>query len=554
MKTLILAALVAASVPAAAAPQGCATVKDAAAKAWTCVTGPAVDEAKDAKLVLRDAAAWKKFWCETTKQDEAPAVDFSREVVTVSYKIVKGKPSFEAVKVAAGTDDSSAIRSAAAFIASEKGQDVAGERVSRMLAGVRLERGQDGQFSPVASASGFDGREAGLRDSVASVPSVSVPGASLLKVQLQCTPGVDCPEEPRQRPQPRQPDCTPGVDCPDAPPQHHPNCTPGVDCPGDDGSGNGGGRTPLPPNYRPRPDGSPSSFPPVGDPRLYDSEVVSGWYLYRNSWGMAIESNGDWSDYGTDRARVERGGSEVGTQGTGYTAQLDSKSNRPVYRVYWRYVGFNCDPNDSSRCLDWRVQYGRFVDRYDHRSANATIDVRFNDQGQKLLPWEKETLYVTFDGSRVGYDASYGAFRYSVNGPILNQQTGRASIEFVAGERVKRQPEADKVIARLEKAGGTLQLSILDRRSAFYEGEPLDIVYQVKKDCNGWFCSDKVVSERGSRDPLRIVVQKDELQAAIPVPAQGSGKYYVIWSFRRAQSKLSSDGWINQGKGPKVQY
>jgi len=553
MKILILAALCAASVPAVAAPQGCASVKDAAASAWTCVTGPAADEAKDGKIVLRDAASWKKFWCAATKQDEAPDVDFSREAVAVSYKIVAGKPSFEAVKVAAGTDDKTAVRAAAAFIASDRQQAAADERVARLLDTVKfVRRDENGVFRPVGSAAGFDGREAGLRDSAAAAPSAVLPGASLLKVQLQCTPGVDCPDQqPQQRP--TQPNCTPGVDCPTAP-QRHPNCTPGVDCPGDDNSGNGGGRTPLPPNYRPRPEGSPSYFPPVGDPRAYDGDVVSGWYLYRNSWGMSIETNGDWSDYGTDRARVERGGSEVGSQGAAYTAQLDSKSSRPVYRVYWRYVGTDCDPNDSSRCLDWRVQYGRFVDRWDHRSAAATIDVRFDDRGQKLLPWEKETVYVTFDGYRVGYDASNGAFRYSVNGPILNQQTGRASIEFVAGDRIRRQPESDKVIARLEKAGGTLQLSILDRRSAFYEGEPLDIVYQVKKDCNGWFCRDKVVAERGERDPLRIVVQKDELQAAIPVPNQGAGKYYVVWSFRRAQSKISSDRWIDQGKGPKVQY
>lgn len=552
MKILILAALCAASIPAAAAPQGCASVKDAAASTWTCVTGPAVDEAKDAKIVLRDAAAWKTFWTATTKQDEAPAVDFSREAVSVSYKIASGRTSFEAVKVAAGTDDSTAVRAADAVLAADRRQAAANLRVARLLDAVKfVRRDDDGAFSPVASAAGFDGREAGLRDSVAA-PSAVLPGAALLKVQLQCTPGVDCPDEqPQQRPS--HPDCTPGVDCPSAP-QRRPSCTPGVDCPGDDGNGDGGGRTPLPPNYRPRPEGSPSAFPPVGDPRPYDQEVASGWYLYRNSWGMAIETEGDWSDYGTDRASVERGGSEVGTQGSAYSAQLDSKASRPIYRVYWRYAGYDCDPNDSSRCLDWRVQYARFVERWDHRSADATVDVRFDDNGQKLLPWEKETIEVTFDGSRVGYDASNGAFRYSVNGPILNQQTGRASIEFIAGERIKRRPEADKVIARLEKSNGTLQLSVLDRRSAFYEGEPLDVVYQVKKDCNGWFCRDKVVAERDSRDPLRIVVQKGELQAAIPVPNQGSGKYYVVWSFRRAQSKLSSDGWINQGKGPKVQY
>ena len=553
MKFLIIAALCAASVPAASAQQQCASVSDAAGAKWKCLTGAAAG-AKDEKIVVRDAAAWQKFWKETTKRDDAPAVDFKREAVAVSFKLdAQGKPSFEAVKVASGTDDKTAVYAAAAFIGSDRQQAAANERVSRMLSTAKFSRGEDGMFHPVASAGGFDGREAGLRDSVAS--SV-VPGSAprLLQVQLQCTPGVDCPEQ--QQPT-RRPNCTPGVDCPTTtPPQRQPNCTPGVDCPGDDGNGNGngGGRTPLPPNYRPRPEGSPSSFPPIGNPNRYNDTVASGWYLYRNSWSLPLETEGDWSDFGADRARVDRGGAEVGAQGTSYTAQLESKADKPIYRVYWRYVGYDCDPNDSGRCLDWRIQYGRYVDRWDHRSANAVVDVRFNDNGQKLLPWEKETLYVSFDGSRVGYDASNGAFRYSVNGPILNQQTGRASIEFVAGQRVKRQPEADKVIARLEKSNNTLQLSIIDRRAAFYEGEPLDIVYQVKKDCNGIFCRDKVVAERSEKDPLRVVVQKDELQAAIPVPNTGSAKYYVVWSFRRAQSKLSTDGWINQGKGPKVQY
>jgi hypothetical protein len=555
MKILILAALCAASVPAAAQQQ-CATAADAAASQWTCVTG-AANGAKDGKRVVRDSAEWRAFWRTMTKQDEAPAVDFKREAVAISIQAdASGKASFEAVKVASGTGDKTAVRAAAAFVGASKRQASADERVGRMLDTVKFARGADGTFSPVASLGGFDGREAGLRDSVISPSAVPGTMGGLLKVQLQCTPGVDCPEQPQQR-QRRQPDCTPGVDCPTQnPPRRHPNCTPGVDCPDDDGNGNGngGGRTPLPPNYRPRPEGSPSSFPPIGDPDRYNDSVASGWYLYRNSWGQALETEGDWSDFGAARARVERGGSEVGVQGSAYTAQLESKADRPIYRVYWRYAGYDCDPNDSGRCLDWRVQYARFVDRWDHRSANAVVDVRFNDNGQKLLPWEKETLYVSFDGYRVGYDASNGAFRYSVNGPIINQQTGRASVEFVAGRRVGRQPEPEKVIARLENSNGTLQIGIRDRRAAFYEGEPLEIVYQVKKDCGHFYCSDKVVSERGQRDPLRVVVQKDELQAAIPVNTAGSGKYYLVWSFRRAQSAISTDGWINQGKGPKVQY
>lgn len=357
---------------------------------------------------------------------------------------------------------------------------------------------------------------------------------------------MDCPET---RPSHKAPRCTPGVDCPDdqQQPGRRPGCTPGVDCPND------GGRTPLPPNYRPHPRNEPSRFPPVGDPDYYDHVVAGDWHAYR-SFGSPVETTGRWSDYDTARARVERGGAEVGTQGTSYTANLRSTSDRVVYRVYWRYVGYDCDPNDSSRCLDWRVQYARFPERRDSRSSSAVVEVRFDDNGMTLLPWEKETLFVTYDGSRIGYDASNGAFRYSVRGPIVDQQTGRAVVEFTAVDRVKRRPESDKVLLRLENGPSGLQLSVLDRRAGYYDGEPLEIAYQVKKDCNGWFCRDKVVAEKTFQDPLRVVVKKGgDLQAVEPVPDTGSGKYYVVWSFRRAQSKISSADWVNEGKGPKIQ-
>ena len=388
-----------------------------------------------------------------------------------------------------------------------------------------------------------------LRDAVAS----PAPGVRLFPAQASCTPGVDCPDTSGGRGRrPSTPDCTPGVDCPQTP-SRRPNCTPGVDCPGDHGGGSG--RTPLPPNYRPRPGGAPSSFPPVGNPRAYDGTVTGDWHLFRNDFGWPLETSGEWSDYGVARARIERGGSEVGAQGAAYTANLESRSDRPVYRVYWRYVGYDCDPNDADRCLEWRVQYARFVERWDRRSASLSVDVRFEDNGQALLPWERENIYVSFDGSRVGYDLSEGAFRYAVRGPVIDQQTGRATLVLSAGARVRRAPEADKVSAVLEKNGAQLQVSIRDFRAAYYDGEPLEVVFQVKKDCNGWFCSDKVVSARDEQNPVRVTVSKGgDLQTVIPVSNTGPGKYYLVWSFRRAQSKISSDGWVYRGKGAKVQY
>ncbi|MFI5345142.1 MAG: hypothetical protein ACHQ51_02095 [Elusimicrobiota bacterium] len=538
MKRLIISALFAVAMTAvrASAQEACPVLKGSAPAVWTCLTG-AAGSAQATKTVLRDPAAWRKFWTETTGKTDAPAVDFTKTAVAV--EILDGG-AFRAVKVAKDANDAdaaTALRADAAAAEAAKDQAAADERVGRMLAQVRAPRAADaGTVSDssalLASRRGFD--EAGLRDSVGAVPSVP----RLVLAQATCTPGVDCPEQPRgpvRRPAP--------------------NCTPGVDCPGDGDQQDPSRRTPLPPNYRPRPSGNPSSFPPIGSPDYYDQTVTSGWYVYRNIYGWPEEGTGNWSNYDTARASVVRGGSEKGQQGSDYTANLTSTASRPTYRVYWRYVGTNCDPNDDSQCLNWSVQYARFVEHYDHRTASAFVDVHFNDNGQKILPWETETISLTFDGSRIDYDASYGAFRYSVNGPIINQQTGRASIEFTAGNRVRRQPESDKVIARLEKSNGQLQISVVDRRADVYNGEPLEIAYQVKKDCNGWFCSDKVVDERRANNPVGAVVDKGaSVQTVIPVANTGPGKYYIVWSFRRAKSQYSNDGWVNEGKGDKIQF
>ena len=45
------------------------------------------------------------------------------------------------------------------------------------------------------------------------------------------------------------------------------------------------------------------------------------------------------------------------------------------------------------------------------------------------------------------------------------------------------------------------------------------------------------------------------LPARIYSGTQGSGKYYLkSWSFRRAQSKISTAEWVEKGGGNSVQY
>jgi len=374
----------------------------------------------------------------------------------------------------------------------------------------------------------------------------------------KCTPGVDCPQDiqkPRPKPQPR---CTPGVDCPQDPPKPkpQPRCTPGVDCPGD-GNGGGkepgnGGRTPLPPNYRPRPSNPPSTFPSYGDSPYDDNRVdVAGyWHLYRTFLGSPVRSGGSWSQT-TGSAALRRGGKETDLkQGQTYTARLQSQSQRNVYALHWRYVGRDCHPDYRDQCQSWSIQYRWFYDGVETGSTSfMEVDVEFQDEAE-LLPWEKESFELVFDGSRVALRQSDPAFRYQVRGPMIDQQNGRAAFVLTQGQRLLRAPEASKVALTLVNDGG-LKLVIDDSRTEFYAGETLEVEAVVKYK-KKWYQSDVVVS----RGVMPVLVRSGARRSTFNVGAsQGSGTYYIdSWRFRRAGSKLSSDSWINKGEGNSTTY
>lgn len=536
----------------AAEEQPCVSLKQAAAE-WTCLVGEGQAPDTGKTVVIGTDAQWKAFW-KGRAEGALPSVDFSREVVVAalsdssakSYKVFRlSKSSPSVAAYAAGRKNAAhdmtaaqgridGVLSADLFPALK--DSVADARVQTM-----------GSFGAFDAAAGRD-----LRPAV---------GWHLQKVdQPGCTPGVDCPEpqQPQQGGGRKKPNCTPGVDCPEPPRQggRQPNCTPGVDCPGD-GRGNGGHETPLPPNYRPRPQGAPRNFPSRGTPEYYDrsADVAGYWHTYTDFLGRAEEEAGSWKR-GTAEAVVERGGSEVGTQGTAYTATLRSRSSRNVYRLYWRYVGYNCDPNDSSQCLEWRIQYAWFYDREEAGQTRVMdVSVRF-EQDKPMLPWQKERLVLSYDGNQIGLDRSGAAFEYSVRGPLVDQQRGVATLELTAGNPILRQPEADKVSLSLVNQNGRLQLVLDDRRDSFYEGEPLEISVEVKKDSGSFWKGDKVVFQRAKNGALQFVIKAGQHpQATLDVPNLGSGKYYIkSWSFRRAQSKISSGYWIDLGKGNTVQY
>ncbi|MBI4347438.1 MAG: hypothetical protein HY553_11320, partial [Elusimicrobia bacterium] len=328
----------------------------------------------------------------------------------------------------------------------------------------------------------------------------------------------------------------------------------------DDGANGGRGDNDRAVPRRPRPgdDGQWHERPGSGIDRHRGRVDTAGyWHVYRDRWGRIEEEYGPWEREVSQRD-VRRGGAETGLgQSAFYSTALDSRAYRERYVLYWRWLGYDCDPRDSSRCARWVRQWRWFLEDVYHGPAEfMTVELRFNGD-QPLLPWERERFSLRFDGARVWLDLEDAAFRYAVSGPVVDYGRGVATIELTPGSRILRSAEAGKVNARLESEGKLLRLLVDDARAVWYAGETLELRWTVMKvERPSWrnpFGKDKKIAQRDETQPVRLVVDATRPQTAVDLIPVDGGEYYVKWGFRRAASRLSSGEWHGRPDTNKVQ-
>ncbi|MBI5200943.1 MAG: hypothetical protein HY925_05100 [Elusimicrobia bacterium] len=550
---------------------------------WSGVVSPK-------QVVIQDETAWKAVWAEHARGGaavgEAPKVDFTKEAVVavflgnrmtsspvetvienkngevvVSVKEGGSKPysmpalcqPFEIVKVAKAPViriqvDASKSKPVAAVAAANEStglRDAVG-RVTGKLANV---------FAGKTDTLAFDGGNVAAV-SLVGAGEFGAPKASLL--QLPPPPGEERTNRGDQGlpPPPGQQQPSRGRQGGSLPPP-----------PGDQGGslppppgGNQGGSLPPPPQYRGRPSDDRSLPPPPGhNTPIEDSGVTSVgyWHPYRDVLGYTDERFGSWQQE-TDSASITRGGTETGKgQGGSYSANLSSREFRRRYVLYWRWVGTDCDPNDSDRCARWDRQYKYFYEDTKYSRARGMKVVVNFAQDKTLLPWETESFSVKYDGGRVWIEKLSPAYQYSEYGPIVNQQTGEATITLTPGARILRSPEANKVTAAIVNEGGKLKLVIEDSRTNEYAGETLEVTYEIwRDDPLGWrnpLGRDTKMTERTKNGPQRITTAPGANRHVFDLGISASAEYYIdTWSFRRAGSKISSGDWMNRGKGNRV--
>lgn len=567
-------------------------------KDWSEIRGTWSGIQKPRQIVVEDQAAWQALWAEHARgsgqESQAPAVDFNRETVVgvflgarpksepvnirvepagngrvvINYKEgrplgqygitvlcqpfeIKKFPKAHVVKIEKTASAATPVAPEVAVAAApETGLRDAVAKAGAKLRNVFGLRGGD-------STAGFDTAAAGTLAGPTLVSGKAKPQASLL--QLPPPPGQK-KEEKEQG----------GL--PPPPGQQNPQNgrrDQGGALPPPPGQGNGAlppppgrdGNLPPPPAYRPRPGDSGKLPPPPGSgvPSDENGATVAGyWHVYRDSFGFAQERYGSWQQEDV-AANIRRGGSETGLgQGTRYTADLESREFRRRYILYWRWVGYDCDPNDSDRCARWEREWRWFYEDTKYSRPRRMQAVVEFDRDQPLLAWEKETIRAHYDGSRVWIEYSDPSFKYQERGPIIDQQNGTATISLTPTSRILRSPEREKVTAYLIKEGGRLKLVVEDARTREYAGESLEIEFQVyREEKASWrnpFGRDTKVAERTSNGPERITVNPASSKHVIDLGITETGREFYVdgWGFRRANSKISAGNWVGRGKGNRV--
>ncbi len=288
----------------------------------------------------------------------------------------------------------------------------------------------------------------------------------------------------------------------------------------------------------------------------------SGWYRWRDvfvtNWGRT-----------EDTATISR---TAANQGQVHSRSLTSQTYRDakecyyqaVYRYDWVQGGFNGShweerfDHYEARCLRLPRQYGQ--------PRVYTVHVSF-DMGMVQgpdLPWESDVIRVSYDGAgQPRYDFSGAAYRYSSR--LDDQRGGSESVTLVAGAKVLRAPEADKVQAFLRNNAGRIELVINDDRASFYEGETLRVnvkvvrrvVIKVKGRFWGW--NEKNVDTVVHSGPVDVLASALSPQnvtdltapASAPAPANAvrSSVFIESWEFARVNSRISTGAVIRKGKG-----
>lgn len=187
------------------------------------------------------------------------------------------------------------------------------------------------------------------------------------------------------------------------------------------------------------------------------------------------------------------------------------------------------------------------------RSTRNLVILFTNNGAKPLMPWENERFTFNLRGSNISMGSQNGAYRYHVTFTVDPSNPGTVTANLTAGTKRKIAPDRNGVTAQIQASGGGLKLVIRDTWASEYAGETLDISFVIRRDDGRFFRRDDIVQRMTARNPLHINATGVHEHHISGGYAARSGKFYLeSWSFRRANSAISTSGWIGKGSGNTI--
>ena len=199
-----------------------------------------------------------------------------------------------------------------------------------------------------------------------------------------------------------------------------------------------------------------------------------------------------------------------------------------------------------------------FVDsqQYTGKYVPETAKIRFlNRPDYPILPWETPESFALHYGNTAAAalkpkDTNY---EYDIRPSAGSTADGNRLTIFdvtVLRKLILTPPEDNAVTLTLTDGGKSLILDVRDSRAKYYINEKLGLRVRVLRNIVLW--PDKLAYEIDvnlAAAPQILLDLSDPKWDEFKKEATAAGrKYHVEWSFRRADSKISTGEWIDKGK------
>ena len=199
-----------------------------------------------------------------------------------------------------------------------------------------------------------------------------------------------------------------------------------------------------------------------------------------------------------------------------------------------------------------------FIDsqQYTGNHVPESAKIRFlNRPDYPILPWETPELFALHYGNTAAaaLKPKDTGYEYDIRPSAGSTADGNRLTVFdvTALRKLKlTPPEDDAVTLTLTDGGKNLILDVRDSRTKYYIKEKLGLRVRVLKNIVLW--PDKLVYEidvnLGAAPQILLDLSDPKWDEFKKEATEAGHEYYVEWSFRRTDSKISTGEWIDKEK------